>query len=222
MDTQSLALDLDVLLYAIRSSKEAKLDLESISNEIFKTKRELININPLFNVFESFFSRNNTPDETKNAYYQKELDSCLIDLRHKTTEILESLQHLSMPIPDWFMSQIIMVDSNIENEELNFEIKLFNWITGLKVDQMNVDDLRKLKSQEGFDELNLSIPPNQKLHGFLPFHVIIDEWKYKNLRMHRNIDTLINKEWPNLLTHLTVRIDFLTGKVGIIIVTSKA
>ena len=56
MDVESLSLDLDVLLYTIRSSNEIS-DINTIEKEIKATKQKIIEINPLFQVLESYDRR---------------------------------------------------------------------------------------------------------------------------------------------------------------------
>lgn len=219
MDVESLSLDLDVLLYTIRSSNEIS-DINTIEKEIKATKQKIIEINPLFQVLESYFVRNNIERDIRNLYYQKELDSCLNELRHMTADIVKCHQALNYPLPNWLMSQVVLAEDNID-EELQFEVNLFNWIMQTKNQVGDVNKLMEVKAQEGFNDLNLSIPPNQILNGFLTFDVISDKWNYRDLRIHRKIDTLVNREWSKLLLGFEVRVEFMTGKIGVILVTSN-
>ena len=219
MDLQSLNLELDILNYVIRSA-DVLLTKSSVEKKILETKEKIKNIDPLFQVLESYFIRNNISKETKSLYYQKELDKNLNALRKFTSEIVKCHQALNYPLPDWLMSKVVLAEDT-EDPELQFEIKLFNWITAVKHEQGDMRKLLDLKEREGFQDLNMAVAPNQQLHGFLTFDVIADKWQYRDLRIHRKIDTVVKREWSKLLGDLIIKVEFMTGKIGIIMVLSR-
>lgn len=219
MDLQTLHLELDILNFAIRSS-DAAVPKSIIEQRVIETKKKLKRIDPLFQVLESYFIRNNSPKEIKNLYYQKELDINLNDLRKLTSEIVKCHQALNYPLPDWLMSQVILAEDT-QDLELQFEINLFNWIMKVKHEKGDIRGLQDLKEREGFQDLDLNISSNQKLHGYLTFDVIAEIWQYRDLRIHRKIDTLVKREWVNLLQDILVKVEFMTGKIGIIMVLSR-
>lgn len=219
MDLQTLHLELDILNFAIRSS-DAAVPKSIIEQRVIETKKKLKRIDPLFQVLESYFIRNNSPKEIKNLYYQKELDINLNDLRKLTSEIVKCHQALNYPLPDWLMSQVILAEDT-QDLELQFEINLFNWIMKVKHEKGDIRGLQDLKEREGFQDLDLNISSNQKLHGYLTFDVIAEIWQYRDLRIHRKIDTLVKRDWVNLLQDILVKVEFMTGKIGIIMVLSR-
>ena len=85
---------------------------------------------------------------------------------------------------------------------------------------MDSQSLTELQSKEGLKELNLSVPEN--FIGFITYGTIIDEWKYKDLRLNKTLDGLL-KEWElkDILKALQIKVknEFLTLKNGILIVS---
>ena len=102
------------------------------------------------------------------------------------------------------------------------KIQLFNWFISLVNNPMNEQQLIDLQTKEGFSELNLRVPEN--FVGFLTYGTIVDDWKYKDLRLNKTLDTLL-KEWESRdifeILGIQCRNEFLTLKNGLLIVSKK-
>ena len=222
MNLEEQLLDLDILLFALRSVSRTSEDISEMEEFINKTKDCIQNSIPRLKVYQNYFERNNIKTDTKNHYINLETSNCLTELKKRTRDILALLRPLNYSLPD------ILITGNIDFEttddtdkDLQFQLRFYNWIVSVKNIPTDGKLLNELKQKEGFRDLNLSYPEGSLL-GFLPYAIIVDEWKYKDLRLNKTLDTLL-KEWhsKDLLEGLTIRNEFLTLKNGIVLVLKK-
>ena len=174
-------------------------------------------------VYRNYFDRNNTSKDIQNHLTLTMTEKCLGTLKEKTSTILELIKPLNYPLPELFLSKIDVSGNEITPDPtLQFEVKLFEWIQLIKRKPMDASLLTDLHTKEGFNELNLTVSNN--FLGFLTYGVISDEWKYKDLRLNKTLDSLL-KEWNSIgildELQVTCKNEFLTLKNGVLIVSKK-
>lgn len=174
-------------------------------------------------VYQNYFEKNNTPSDMQNHLTLGIAENCLSILKEKASTILQLIEPLNYPLPEIFLSKIDVKDNETSmDQSLEFELKLFNFLSSLQNHPMDPQKLTELQSIEGLNELNLTVPEN--FLGFITYGTIVDEWRYKDLRLNKTLDSLL-KEWDSkdILKTLNMKVknEFLTLKNGILIVSKQ-
>ena len=213
--------DINTIIFALSSVPADDSVVSELISELECVKSCMRELEVVSLVYQNYFEKNNTPSDMQNHLTLGIAESCLSALKEKTSNILQLIEPLNYPLPEIFLSKIDVKgnDTSID-PALEFELKLFNFLSALKLNPMDSQSLTELQSKEGLKELKLSVPEN--LIGFITYGTIIDEWKYKDLRLNKTLDGLL-KEWElkDILKALQIKVknEFLTLKNGILIVS---
>ena len=213
--------DLNTVIFALRSVPASEPVISELIGELEQAKLCILELQLISIVYQNYFERNKTSKDEQTHLKQSISDNCLSKVKDKTRTLLQLLQPLNYPLPKLLLSTTDSVEkSSIQDPNLQFEVRLFQWMNEIRKNPMNPQLLADLQTKEGFNELNLKV--NEKFLGFLTYGVISDDWKYKDLRLNKTLDSLL-KEWGNKeIIHalqIQVRNEFLTLKNGLLIVS---
>lgn len=213
--------DINTIIFALRSVPANESVVSSLITDLESVKACMNDLKLISSVYQSYFDRNNTPMEIQAKVTLNMTESCLTPLKEKKANIIELIRPLNYPLPELFLTKKTTASNEtVEDPNLVFEVKLFHWMNDVTKVPMNSQLLTELQTKEGFRDLNLQVPEN--FIGFLKYGTIIDEWKHKDLRLNKTIDSLL-KEWKykGILESLQIncRNEFLTLKNGLIIVS---
>jgi len=215
--------DINTIIFALRSVPASETVVNELISELEQAKECMKELKTVSMVYQNFFERNNTTKEEQLHITMNLSDACLAQIKEKTGTLLQLLKPLNYPLPGILLTKTdLQKEEQISDPNLAFEVKLFNWMNNVKKNPMNQELLNELKTKEGFSDLNLQV--DEKFLGFLTYGIIVDDWKFKDLRLNKTIDSVL-KEWKNkgILDELAIqyRNEFLTLKNGLIIVSTK-
>ena len=215
--------DLNTIIFALGSVPADESLVSELISDLEQVKSCMKELKTVSLVYQNFFERNNTSKDMQNHLKLTMTEKCLSGIKEKASKILQLIEPLNYPLPEIFLTKIDVKSSEVTiDPTLEFELKLFNWLLALENNPMEPQLLTELQTREGFNELNLQVPENYL--GFLTYGTIVDDWKYKDLRLNKTLDSLL-KEWEynDILKelHITCKNEFLTLKNGLLIV-SKA
>lgn len=213
--------DINTIIFALGSVPAPESVVSELIADLEGVKSCMQELRIVSLVYQNFFDRNNTPKDIQNHLTLNMAENCLSALKEKTSTILQLIEPLNYPLPEIFLSKIdVRSGETLADPTLIFELKLFNWLSSIRFNPMDSQLLSDLHSTEGLNELDLSVPDN--FLGFLTYGTIVDDWKYKDLRLNRTLDNLL-KEWDSqdILKSLGIKCknEFLTLKNGLLIVS---
>ena len=213
--------DLNTIIFALGSVPADESVVSELISDLEQVKSCMEGLKTVSLVYQNFFERNNTNKDMQNHLTLTMTEKCLFGIKEKASKILQLIEPLNYPLPKIFLSKIDVKSSEVTiDPALEFELKLFNWLFSLENNPMDPQLLTELQTKEGFSELNLQVPENYL--GFLTYGTIVDDWKYKDLRLNKTLDSLL-KEWEykDILKELHVKCknEFLTLKNGLLIVS---
>jgi hypothetical protein len=215
--------DLNILLFALRSVPGSDSIISELSDDITTAKNCIQEKKTIFKVYQNYFNRNNTPIDIQNHVTINLTDSCLDNVKKHVQTIINLIKPLNYPLPPNLLPKIDLNESKDMEPSLEFEIKLYSWMHDVIKKPMNKLLLGEFQKKEGLNELNFNVTDD--FIGVLLYETIIDNWKYKDLRLNKTIDSIL-KEWSSpagILEDLqiTCKNEFLTLKNGAIIVSKK-
>ena len=215
--------DINLVIFALRSIPASEDVINKLVAELEQVKTCMQDLKTISLVYQNYFEKNNTSQDLQTHLTSNMADQCLSSIKEKTSTILELIEPLNFPLPQIFSTKIDIQSSEpLSDPNLDFELHLFNWLNTIIEKPMNPQLLSDLQTQEGFNELNLQATDN--FLGFLTYGTIVDDWKYKDLRLNKTLDILF-KEWESkeILETLGIRCrnEFLTLKNGIVIVSKR-
>lgn len=214
--------DLNIVAFALRSVPSPdELAISEIINDIENAKSCMRGLKGVSTIYQNYFIRNNISKDIQNHLTIQMTKNCLLNVQQHTPEILKYIRPLNYPLPEILSPKIdIVTDDELKDPLLDLELKLFNAFQSFLVSPIREELLNEQKQNEGFNDLNYSMKGS--FIGFVTYGTIIDDWKYKDLRLNKTIDGIL-REWSaiDLLKDLGIHCknEFLTLKNGLILVS---
>lgn len=214
--------DLNIVAFALRSVSGPELEISEMLADIENAKSCMRALKGISAIYQNYFIQNNITRDVQNHLTIQMTKNCLLNVQQHTPAILKFIRSLNYPLPEILSPKIDIVTNSEPDPLLEFELKLFNTLQSFILSPMNADLLTEQQKKQGFNDLNYNIKGS--FIGFITYGTIIDEWKYKDLRLNKTIDGIL-KEWDNIdiLKDLKINCknEFLTLKNGLILVSKE-
>ncbi|MHA2364742.1 MAG: hypothetical protein ACXAC7_12375 [Candidatus Hodarchaeales archaeon] len=222
IDIEEHILDLDVLIYALRSLIDEKLTGDLIG-ELSLCKECLSNLKPKLSILDNFFEREKIFESKQNIIVNSFLYDCINPLKNVNSELLETLQQTKYPLPKWITSKRKISGEKIEkNALLDFELQLFDWMNLIreKGGEFDLQEFNQLKNHDILADIDMSAPKGTKLLGWLTYQQILEKFNYSDMRLNRTLDQIITN-WKHTISDITMKNEFLDRKNGLLLVFGK-
>lgn len=216
--------DLNIVAFALRSVSGPELTISEILNDIENAKSCMRGLKGVSAIYQNYFVQNNISKDIQKHLTMQMTQDCLLNVQQHTPEILKFIRPLNYPLPEILSPKIdVVVNADIDTDPLlEFELKLFNAFRATIASPMSLDSLTEIQKKEGFNDLNYAMQGS--FIGFITYGTIIDDWKYKDLRLNKTIDGIL-KEWNTIgiIKDLGIHCknEFLTLRNGLILISKE-